>query len=188
MVRTSIGCALNAAWNQWCCKQSFRQCSSGDDSDPDNKCTQLVAPGTCTISDGNSVNEGSKQWTVTHDVAIGWASIKFALYHISILSAVQETFCGIHNLQFDISTLDIVAISENIWHSWRFKKLLVLFLFHSTIRKWKNVTVDEMYVVLAVFICCWAQYKRQHLRHAIQRTACCSLHSYWTPYHCKGWN
>jgi hypothetical protein len=37
-------------------------------------------------------------------------------------------------------------------HSWRFKKCLVLFTFHSTIRKWKNVTLDEMYVVSAVFI------------------------------------
>jgi hypothetical protein len=42
-------------------------------------------------------------------------SAKFVWHNISTLTAVWETFCGIHGTQFDISGLDIVDIFENIF-------------------------------------------------------------------------
>jgi hypothetical protein len=35
-------------------------------------------------------------------------------HNISTLTAVWETFCGMHGTQFDISNLDIMDIFENI--------------------------------------------------------------------------
>jgi hypothetical protein len=53
--------AVNEDWND----DVKQQCSSGDDSDSDDYDTQLVTPGTHTISNSDSVNDVNKQITVT---------------------------------------------------------------------------------------------------------------------------
>jgi hypothetical protein len=76
----------------------------GDDNDFDDDYTQLVTPGTHTISD--SANKG---------VRMGGVSMKFVWQGISMLSVVQETLSGIHSPQCDISNLNLVDIFENIF-------------------------------------------------------------------------
>jgi hypothetical protein len=54
---------------------------------------------------------------VTHDeqgVGMGGVSMQFVWQYTSMLSEVQETFCGIHCPHFNIPNLDIVSIFENI--------------------------------------------------------------------------
>jgi hypothetical protein len=46
---------------------------------------------------------------------MGRTSMESVWQDISSLSAIWETFCGIHDPQFDISNLDIVGIYENIF-------------------------------------------------------------------------
>jgi hypothetical protein len=43
--------------------------------------------------------------------------MKFVWQDISMLSAVQETFCGIHGPQTDVSNSVVVDIFENISYS-----------------------------------------------------------------------
>jgi hypothetical protein len=43
------------------------QCSMSNDSDFDDDYTQLLIPGTHTISDSESINDGEKQRTIMHD-------------------------------------------------------------------------------------------------------------------------
>jgi hypothetical protein len=83
-----------------------------------------------------------------------------------MLSEVWETLCADHGLQFDISDLDIPDIFENIFYTaptqlivyetnkyaqQKILKTFGRFILSSRIRKWENVTEDEMYVVLAMF-------------------------------------
>jgi hypothetical protein len=80
---------------------------------------------------------------------------------------VWEPFCGIHGTQFDLSNLDAVGTFENISDT----ALLQLMVnetnkytrhkilknsgpltLHSRIRTWKNVKLNKMFVVIAMFM------------------------------------
>lgn len=76
------------------------QCSWSDDSDFGDDYTQLMTPGTHTISISDSVNDGNKQRNVTHNEqgkGMAEVSVNFVWHSISMLTAVWETFCGIHD-------------------------------------------------------------------------------------------
>jgi hypothetical protein len=93
-------------------------------------------------------------------------SMKFVWQEIIMFSAVGETSCGIHGPQFVISNLDMVDIFENIFDT-AVMQLVVnemskyaqqntskssgSLIFCSRIRKWKSVTLSEIYVVLTMF-------------------------------------
>jgi hypothetical protein len=84
-----------------------------------------------------------------------------------MLSAVQETFSSIQIPHFDIPNLDIVATFETISDAaniqattneakkYAYQKTFISsgpLTFCSRIRKWKNVMVDTLCVVLATFM------------------------------------
>jgi hypothetical protein len=87
--------------------------------------------------------------------------------NIDSLPASRETFCTVYGPQFDTAELDAVSAFENVFdivlvqlivdetnrHAQQeILKSIRPLTFCSRIRKWEDVTADEMYVVLALFM------------------------------------
>jgi hypothetical protein len=72
------------------------QCSMSNNSDfDDDDYTQLVIPGTHTISDSGSINDGERQRTMMHDeqgVQMGGVSMKF------VKARYQHIICSTGNI------------------------------------------------------------------------------------------
>jgi hypothetical protein len=95
-------------------------------------------------------------------------SITFLWRDIATFSSSREKFCDVCGPQFDISSdMGIVDVFEklvdlslvqhivedtNKYAQQQMAKRAAPFTFCSRIRKWKGVTVDEMHVVLALFM------------------------------------
>jgi hypothetical protein len=138
--------------------------SSNEESSEDDDYTRLVLPGTHEISDSDDGD------IATHDdeqMGMGGVSGIFLWQDIGTFSATQETFCGICGSQFDVSDLDVVEVFEkffdtvlmqhitegtNRYAQQKIAKNVTPSTFCSRIRKWQDVTVDEMFLVLALFM------------------------------------
>jgi hypothetical protein len=90
-----------------------------------------VTPGTQTLHD--SVNEGNKElWYHEQGVGMGWISMKFLWQNISMLSEVEETFCGIHSPQSK-ETLRISGVWQsfidvkhiNFWEQYHYNNFIL---------------------------------------------------------------
>jgi hypothetical protein len=81
--------------------------------------------------------------------------------------ASQETFCGVCGSQFDTTELDVVRAFEHIFDislvrhiveetnryaQQEIAKSVRPHTFHSRIRKWEDVTGEEMYVMFALIM------------------------------------
>jgi hypothetical protein len=156
-------------------EESISEYSSDSDSDFDVDYTQLVTPGTHVISESD--RDETQEEIV--QVELGGVSSKFVWEDIDSFPFSQETFCDVYGPQFYTAELDVMSAFENIFDNalvqhivdetnryaqQEIAKSIRPLTFHSRIRKWEDVTVDEMYV-----------YKSLHSDLTTQRIACCSL-------------
>jgi hypothetical protein len=95
-------------------------------------------------------------------------STTFLWCNFATFAGSQEKFCDVCGPQFDISSdvgivdmfeklsdmrlLQHIVEETNKYAQQQIAKSAAPLTFCSRIRKWKNVTVDEMYVVLALFM------------------------------------
>jgi hypothetical protein len=144
-------------------EDSISEYSSDNDSVFDIDYTQLVTPGTHVISESDS--DETQEEIV--QVELGEVSSKFVWENIDSFPGSQETFCNVYGPQFDTAELDVVSVFENIFDialvqlivdetnryaQQEISKSIRPHTFHSRLRKWEDVTVDEMYVVLALIM------------------------------------
>jgi hypothetical protein len=98
----------------------------------------------------------------------GGVSTTLLWRNIATFSGAREKFCDVCGPQFDISS-DVVIVDvfeklfdlslvqyiveeTNKYAQQQITKRTAPFAFSSRIRKWKDVTVDEMYVIIALFM------------------------------------
>jgi hypothetical protein len=108
----------------------------------------------------------------------------------------RETFCDVYVPQFDTAELDVLSVFENIFDialvqiivdetdkyaQQEISKSIKPLMFCSKIRMWEDVTVDKMYMVLALFMLIGIVQKPTLLSLIVQRTACCSLRFFSRP-------
>ncbi|XP_023703521.1 piggyBac transposable element-derived protein 4-like [Cryptotermes secundus] len=140
--------------------------SSESDSECDIDYTQLVTPGTHVVSDSDlSDNDETQEETV--QVESGSVSSEFVWENIDSFPASRETFCNEYGPQFDTAELDVVGSFEKIFDiaivqlivdetnryaQQEIAKSVRPLTFRSRLWKWEDVTVDEMYVVLALIM------------------------------------
>jgi hypothetical protein len=143
------------------------ECSSDNESVFDCDYTQLVTAGTHALSDTESDNGTDERHEVIVHVGLGGVSSSFVWENIDSFPASQETFCNVYGPQFDTAELVVVSVFENIFDivlvqlivdetnkyaQQEISKSIKPRTFSSRIRKWEDVTVDKMYVVLALFM------------------------------------
>ncbi|PNF31583.1 hypothetical protein B7P43_G00790 [Cryptotermes secundus] len=136
--------------------------SSDDESASDYDYTQLVPPETISASERDSEPED----IVAHD-ELEEVPRRFVWEDIDSFHASRESFCGVCGPQFDTAELDVVSVFESIFDislvqlivdetnryaQQEISKIARPLTFRSRIRKWEDVTVDEMYVVLALIM------------------------------------
>jgi hypothetical protein len=85
-------------------------------------------------------------------------------------SAELDVVSAFENIS-DIALLKLTVGETNRYAQQKILENVSPCTFYSRIRKWEDVTVDKIYVVLAVFMS-WALYKSLHLDHITQRTGC----------------
>jgi hypothetical protein len=95
-------------------------------------------------------------------------STTFSWHDIATFAGSREKFCDVCGPQFDVSSdVCVVDVFEKLFElclvqhiveetnecaQQQVAKYAAPFIFCSRIRKWKDVTVDEMCVVLALFM------------------------------------
>ncbi|PNF40920.1 hypothetical protein B7P43_G14977 [Cryptotermes secundus] len=136
--------------------------SSDDDSASDYDYTHLVPPETISASERDSDPED----IMAHD-GLEEVSRRFVWEDIDSFHASRESFCGVCGPQFDTAELDVISVFESIFDislvqlivdetnryaQQEISKIARPLTFRSRIRKWEDVTVDEMYVVLALIM------------------------------------
>jgi hypothetical protein len=138
--------------------------SSDEESSDEADCTQLLHQTTHEISDSENESDG--------DCCIegqqGGVSTTFLWRNVATFAGSWEKFRGLCGPQFDISS-DVVIVDmleklfdlslvqhivqdTNKYAQQQMAKSAAPFTSSSRIRKWKDVTVNEMYVVLALFM------------------------------------
>ncbi|XP_023725727.1 piggyBac transposable element-derived protein 4 [Cryptotermes secundus] len=136
--------------------------SSDDESASDYDYTQLVPPQTISDSERDSDPEDIMAQDGLEEV-----SRRFVWEDIDSFHASRESFCGVCGPQFDTAELDVVSVFESIFDislvqlivdetnkyaQQKISKIARPLTFRSRIRKWEDVTLDEMYVVLALIM------------------------------------
>lgn len=53
---------------------------------------------------------------------------------------------------FDIALMQLIVDETNRYAQKEILKIIITFTFYSRIRKWEDVTADELYMVLALFM------------------------------------
>jgi hypothetical protein len=114
------------------------------------------------------------------NVGLGGESNKFVWQNIDSFPDSRETLCDVNVPQFDTAELDITSALENImqlivdktnrYAQQEISKSINPFTFHSRIRQWEDVIVDEMHVALALCT----------LMGIVQKPT-------FTPYYSKNW-
>jgi hypothetical protein len=142
---------------------SSSEYSSDIDNEFDVDYTQLVTPGTHVISESDSDETQDE----IIQVELGGVSRDFLWEDINSFPASRETFCDVYGPQFDTAELDVVSAFENIFDNalvqhivdetnryaqQEIAKSVRPLTFRSRIWKWEDVTVHEMYVVLALIM------------------------------------
>jgi hypothetical protein len=121
----------------------------------------MSGPSTC-CDNGTDV----RQEEIIH-IGLGGVSNNFMRENIDSFPASRETFYNVYGPQFNTAELDVMSVFENIFDialaqlivdktngyaQQEISKSIKPLTFHSRIQKWEDVTVDEMYVVLALFM------------------------------------
>jgi hypothetical protein len=148
-------------------EETVSEYSSDSDSDIDPDYTQFVTPGTRAISDSDSDSDTDETQEVNVHVPSVGVSTQFVWNDIDKFPASQETFCDVSGPQFDTDELDVVSAFENIfgislvqlivdetnrYAQQEISKSIRPHTCRSRFRKWEDVTVEEMYVVLALIM------------------------------------
>jgi hypothetical protein len=146
--------------------ENIGEYSLDDDSVFDSDYTQLVTPETHMISDSEGDNDSDEQQE-NINVGLGEVSNKFVWQNIGSFPTSRETFVMCMIRRYDPAELDVVSAFETIsdvalvrliidetnrYAQQEISKNVKSFTFCFRIRKWEDVTIDEMYVVLAVFM------------------------------------
>jgi hypothetical protein len=140
----------------------FSQLSASKYSCATSQQSQLTMSGPSACRD-NGTDE--RQEEILH-VVLGGCPVSVWENIDSFLTS-QETFCNVYGPQFDTAELDVVSAFENIFYialvqlivdetnkyvQQEISKSIRPLTFRSRIRKWEDVTVDEMYMGLALFM------------------------------------